>query len=57
MSDSPKLATVKEVADLYRVSPRTVYRWIREEVVQVKQVAEGRAVRVVIMEEARASSQ
>jgi excisionase family DNA binding protein len=32
MKDSPKLLTVKEVASIIGVKPRTIYHWISQQV-------------------------
>lgn len=52
----PQLATVKEVADYYRVSARTVYEWVRKEAVEVRRVGAGRHPRLrIVMDEAKPS--
>jgi excisionase family DNA binding protein len=49
----PQLATVKECADYYRVSARTVYEWVRKEAVTVRRVGAGRHPRLrIVMDEA-----
>lgn len=47
MSDRPKLYTVKEYADLYRVDQRTVYRWVREGAVTVVQRGPRKCLRIL----------
>jgi len=42
---SPELLTVQEVADLYRVHPGTVRRWVRDEMVTAVRTP-GRGIRV-----------
>lgn len=47
MSDRPKLYTVKEYADLYRVHESTVYRWMEQGAVTVIRKGRARGVRIV----------
>lgn len=47
--EPPKLATVKEIAHLYRVTERTVYEWVRREALTVKRIGTGRCRRVRIV--------
>ncbi len=46
-ADRPKLYTVKEYADLYRVHESTVYRWMEQGVVTVIRKGPRRGVRII----------
>jgi len=45
---SKKLATVKEVAAAYRVTPRTVQRWVASASLEVKRIGPRKGVRIVV---------
>lgn len=51
MSRQTRLLTVKEFADAYRVTERTVYQWMRDGAVTVLRIAPRRGVRIVADDE------
>lgn len=47
MTTPRRLATVREIAAAYRVTPRTVYRWVADGAIEAVQCAPRKALRIV----------